>query len=135
MPNKKLFVSVPMKGRGDKDIEMSIDKMWKIAETIVGEDLDLIPTKIQGMIPDSSSKAIFCLGHAIKMMADADYVITVGGAWQYGGCEIEERVANHYGIPVMYVDMIYVCPDVVERERQLRENAVPVCDCGEVGFR
>lgn len=39
---KKLFVSVPMKGRTEEEIKASIQKMKKIAEICEGEDLELI---------------------------------------------------------------------------------------------
>lgn len=133
---KKLFVSVPMRGRNDKDIDASIDKMWDIAEAVTGEKLQLIDSMIDGMAPfDNRMAAVFYLGEAIKKMAEADYIITVKDAWEYAGCMIEQDVAHKYGIPVIYIDMAYVCPDVIEMDRKRRAEAVPVCECGEVGFR
>ena len=43
---KKLFVSVPMKGRTEKEIKESIQKMKKIAEIYEGEELELIDSYI-----------------------------------------------------------------------------------------
>ena len=39
---KKLFVSVPMKGRIEEEIKYSIAKMHRIAEAYEGEKLELI---------------------------------------------------------------------------------------------
>ena len=44
---KKLFVSVPMKGRTEEEIKASIQKMKKIAEIYEGEELELIDSYIE----------------------------------------------------------------------------------------
>ena len=44
---KKLFVSVPMKGRTEEEIKASIQKMKKIAEIYEGEELELIESYIE----------------------------------------------------------------------------------------
>lgn len=44
---KKLFVSVPMKGRTETEIKASIQKMKKIAEVYEGEELELIDSYLR----------------------------------------------------------------------------------------
>lgn len=44
---KKLFVSVPMKGRTEEEIKASIQKMKKIAEIYEGEELELIDSSLR----------------------------------------------------------------------------------------
>ena len=51
---KKLFVSVPMKGRTEEEIKASIQKMKKIAEIYEGEELELIDSYIEDNPPKDS---------------------------------------------------------------------------------
>ena len=44
---KKLFVSVPTKGRTEEEIKSSIQKMKKIAQICEGEELELIDSYIE----------------------------------------------------------------------------------------
>ena len=62
---KKLFVSVPMKGRKEEEIRKSIAKMHKIAEAIVGEELELIDSYIVDNPPKDSKEAVWFLGKSI----------------------------------------------------------------------
>lgn len=55
---KKLFVSVPMKGRTEKEIKVSIQKMKKIAEIYEGEELELIDSYIEDNPPKDSKEAV-----------------------------------------------------------------------------
>lgn len=50
---KKLFVSVPMRDRTEENIRKSIEKMHKIAEATVGEELELIDS----YVPENNSEA------------------------------------------------------------------------------
>lgn len=105
---KKLFVSVPMKGRTEENIKNSMEVMKIIAEAYAGEKLEMIDTWID-CIPDGVKDShIYCLGESIKKMADADYFIGVYPELDFGwfpGCYIEKEVADEYGIPIVMVDM------------------------------
>lgn len=59
---KKLFVSVPMKGRTEEEIKASIQKMKKIAEIYEGEELELIDSYIEDNPPKDSKEAVWYLG-------------------------------------------------------------------------
>ena len=67
---KKLFVSVPMKGRTETEIRESIEKMKKIAEIYEGEELEMIDTYINE-VPQNVNQSIWCLGESIKMLSEA----------------------------------------------------------------
>lgn len=56
---KKLFVSVPMKGRTEEEIKASIQKMKKIAEIYEGEELELIDSYIEDNPPKDSKEAVW----------------------------------------------------------------------------
>lgn len=121
---KKLFISVPMKGRTEKEIRASIEKMKKIAEVYEGEELELIDSYIEDNPPKDNNQAIWFLGEALKKLATADVFIGITNDWDWSGCYIEREVAGRYGIKHYSVD-----PEIViENYRDLMEkNSVKVC--------
>lgn len=94
---KKLFISVPMKGRTQEAIEYSMQKMKKIAEAVFEEELEVIETYNAG---NEGENPLVCLGQSIALMADADYFIGIleYGLPYYRGCAIEAMVAGQYDI-------------------------------------
>ena len=115
---KKLFISVPMKGRTEENIRTSIEKMHKIAETIFNKELEVIPSYIDDKPPKNSNEEIWYLGRSIQLMSEADYFIgTHICGRQYGGCRIEFMVANDYNIPMLVIgeeEARYIMPDLFE---------------------
>lgn len=115
---KKLFISVPMKGRTEENIRTSIEKMHKIAETIFDKELEVIPSYIDDNPPKNSNEEIWYLGRSIQLMSEADYFIgTHICCRQYGGCRIEFMVANGYNIPMLGIgekEARYIMPDLFE---------------------
>lgn len=100
---KKLFVSVPMSGRTESEIKASIAKMKKIAEVYAGEELELIDTYFPD-IPDGVKNAsAWCLGKSIQRLSEADIFIGIFQAWDWRGCNIENNVADAYGIKAYHV--------------------------------
>ena len=95
---KKLFVSVPMKGRTEGEIKKSIQKMKKIAEIYEGEELELIDSYIEDNPPKDSKEAVWYLGESLKKLAQADVFIGIDDSWDWNGCQIERDVAQRYGI-------------------------------------
>jgi hypothetical protein len=130
--NKKLFISVPMKGRTEENIRASIKKMHNLAEIIFDQELDVIPSYIEDRPPVDSKDAIWYLGESIKKMAYADYFIGVDGYSEYyKGIYIERQVACEYNIPRYFTSVDHVAPDA--KEIEIKEMALanaPKC-CGE----
>ena len=112
---KKLFISVPMKGRTDEAIKASIEKMHKIAEATVGEELEVIPSFIEGEPPKDAREGVWYLGKSIQMLAEADYMAITDLYYSFKGCEIENDVARSYGIKQIIASLEFVAPDVCER--------------------
>lgn len=112
---KKLFISVPMKGRTEEQIKASVEKMHKIAEATVGEPLEVIDSYIEVNPPKDSKEAVWYLGESIKKLSQADYMISIPPYPMYHGCVIEDMVAHHYGIPRISAPTKYVAPDVHEK--------------------
>lgn len=105
---KKLFVSVPMKGRTEEEIKASIQKMKKIAEIYEGEELELIDSYIEDNPPKDSKEAVWYLGESLKKLAQADVFIGIDDTWNWNGCYIEMETANRYGIKVYTILARYV---------------------------
>lgn len=105
---KKLFVSVPMKGRTEDEIKASIQKMKKIAEIYEGEELELIDSYIEDNPPKGSKEAIWFLGESIKKLAKADVFVGIQGHYEWSGCHVEFITAQAYGIKSYAIPESYV---------------------------
>lgn len=105
---KKLFVSVPMKGRTEEEIKTSIQKMKKIAEIYEEEELELIDSYIEDNPPKDNNQAIWFLGESLKKLAQADVFIGINEAWDWCGCYIEIETAKRYGIKIYMIPAEYV---------------------------
>lgn len=108
---KKLFVSVPMKGRTEEEIKASIQKMKKIAEIYEGEELELIDSYIEDNPPKNSKEAIWYLSESIKKLAQADVFIGIRESFDWNGCQIERETAEKYGIKAYAIPVRYVIDD------------------------
>ena len=105
---KKLFVSVPMKGRTKEEIKANIQKMKKIAEIYEGEELELIDSYIEDNPPKDNNQAIWFLGKSLEKLATADVFIGIEDTWNWNGCAIEYETARRYGIKSYRVNPIYI---------------------------
>ena len=123
---KKLFVSVPMKGRTEEEIKASIQKMKKIAEVYEGEELELIDSYIEDNPPQNKNQAVWYLGESIKKLAQADVFIGISDAWDWNGCYIETEVAAMYGIKSYRVPPIDVIDNYNAILNKLRQTTC--CD-------
>lgn len=108
---KKLFVSVPMKGRTEEEIKASIRKMKKIAEIYEGEELELIDSYIEDKPPKDSKEAVWFLGESLKKLARADVFIGIHEHYDWRGCHVEFITAQEYGIKTYIIPAGYVIED------------------------
>ena len=121
---KKLFVSVPMKGRTEEEIRKTIDKMKKIAEIYEGEELELIDSYIDDNPPKDNNQAIWFLGKSLEKLATADIFIGISEVWDWNGCQIESDVASRYGIKKYAIQPQYVIDNYDALVRSLH----PICN-------
>nr|DAK34514.1 MAG TPA: Blasticidin M [Bacteriophage sp.] len=121
---KKLFVSVPMKGRTEEEIKASIQKMKKIAEIYEGEELELIDSYIEDNPPKDSKEAVWYLGESLKKLAQADVFIGICESYDWNGCCIERETAEKYGIKAYMIPARYVIDDY----NVLLEKLYAVCN-------
>lgn len=122
---KKLFVSVPMKGRTEEEIKASIQKMKKIAEIYEGEELELIDSYIEDNPPKDNNQAIWFLGESLKKLVKADVFIGIDDSWDWNGCQIEKDVARRYGIKTYICRADYVINNYKSLIQSLNEFKRP----------
>ena len=121
---KKLFVSVPMKGRTEEEIKASIQKMKKIAEIYEGEELELIDSYIEDNPPKDSKEAVWYLGESLKKLAQADVFIGINEAYDWNDCYIERDTAQRYGVKTYIASARYVIDDY----SALVQKLYPACN-------
>ena len=121
---KKLFVSVPMKGRTEEEIRKTIDKMKKIAEIYEGEELELIDSYIDDNPPKDNNQAIWFLGKSLEKLATADIFIGISEVWDWNGCYVEQEVAHRYGIKSYRVNPRFIIDNYDALVRSLH----PICN-------
>lgn len=121
---KKLFVSVPMKGRTEEEIKASIQKMKKIAEIYEGEELELIDSYIEDNPPKDSKEAVWYLGESLKKLAQADVFIGIDEAYDWNDCYIERDTAQRYGIKTYIVSGRHV----IDNYNALLQKLFPACN-------
>ena len=119
---KKLFVSVPMKGRKKENIKRDIEKMHKIAEAVFGEELELLDSYIEENPPEGCNVPVWYLGKSVELIAQADYFIGIE-RWMeaFKGCEIERKVAVNYNIARFFINPVHLSPDILEIENYVQE--------------
>lgn len=89
----KIFVSQPMNGRRLLDMEAERTLARQHAEARYGDDIEVLDQRL----PIGGHSALYCLGHSIQIMAQADAVYFCGAWAASRGCIIEQACAEKYG--------------------------------------
>lgn len=98
--SKTIFISQPMGGRSDDEINAERRRVIEIARQQFG-DVDALETFFSDFGP--AAKTLDYLARSIEYLAKADVAIFAPG-WQAArGCRIEHQCALEYGILVMEV--------------------------------
>ncbi len=98
--SKVIFISQPMGGRSDDEINAERRRVIEIARQQFGE-VDALETFFSDFGP--AAKPLDYLARSIEFLAKADVAIFAPG-WQAArGCRIEHQCALEYGILVMEV--------------------------------
>lgn len=116
---KKLFVSVPMKGRTEEEIKASIQKMKKIAEAYEGEELELIDSYVEDNPPKGNHQSVWYLGKSLEKLSEADIFIGIEDDFDWSGCYIEGITAYRYHIKSYHVPV----DCVIRNYREVHKNA------------
>ncbi len=113
IPEHKLFISCPMKGRTEENIKKSFEVMQRIAEAYTGETLEVV-NPYEPKTFESDANRIRSLSDSIRLMAEADYFITFENYFDYRGCSVENQVAALYGLKRVLAMTKLAEPDVLD---------------------
>ena len=116
----KVFISIPMSGRSDKDVSAEIEQIKKIFMTYIsdtnpGETIEFVDNLDNDVDPsrcvDLVTEPLLYLGEAIRKMAFCDAVIFSPGHHKARGCKIEHEIALRYGLDYyhLYTDYETKC--------------------------
>ena len=133
---KKVFVSIPLKGRTKEEIQDSLDKIKAAVEGLLDTEVELLHQDPKD-IPDfgggeDADDNLEFLSKDIELMADADYFVTIEDNWDYRHCYIEEDIFRKYKNAnkgweenkenMFKFSMNIVAPDVYKKERELMKK-------------
>jgi hypothetical protein len=96
---KKLFISQPMRGRGDQNILEERQSLINQARLMLGEEVDVLDSFFQDAPHDANP--LWFLGKSIQLLSKADVAIFAEGWEEARGCRIEHECAAEYGIKVI----------------------------------
>ena len=123
IPEHKLFISCPTKNRTEEDIKKSFEVLQRTAEAYTGETLKVVNPYVQKAF-ESDADRIRSIGNSVKLMADADYFITIEKYWEDTECSVEDLIAGRYGMKRMLAMTEFAAPDVLDKKQEM----IPVCE-------
>lgn len=96
---KRLFISQPMRGKNNEEIEVERYKATEVASKQLNENVEVIDS----FFKDSPvlTNPLLCLAKSIELLSTADAVYFADGWEQARGCRIKRLCAEEYSIPVI----------------------------------
>lgn len=96
---KKLFISQPMRGKTNEEIEAVRAAAIKSAKEFLKEDVEVIDSFFKDAPVDA--KPLWFLGKSLELLSTADVAYFAKGWEDMRGCRIEHTCAVEYGIDVI----------------------------------
>jgi hypothetical protein len=98
----KVFISQPMRGKTDKQIEKERERAvncvrWHFGETMV----EVLDTFFKGF---DGNRLEFLGKSVMEGIAKADIAVFIGNWQNYYGCRCEHFIAAQYKVPCFYVN-------------------------------
>lgn len=103
---KKVFISLPMKDKTKREIEIMLSYLKNKAMLELGDDVEFINTMIEDKPPYATKKeAIWYLGQSIDLLSKCDLFVCLKEIDnKYNGCIIEKEIAKRYGLKIIEVE-------------------------------
>lgn len=119
----KIFLSVPFRGRKEKDILFTIDAMTSFIKNTARETNDKREIIIvhnystNDISPKGSVHSLWNLGNAMQKISLVNQVVYVNNVSpRYRGCEYEKLLAGDYDIPLFGIgSLATMCPDLCDK--------------------
>lgn len=96
----KVFISQPMNGYTDKEIETSRINCERIANHRLDSEITVIDSFFKNAPHEAAP--LWFLSKSIELLSTADAVVFAKGWEKARGCRIEHECAVAYGIPCVY---------------------------------
>ena len=106
MTKKKVFISLPMSGKKEREI---LEDRKKILEhmthfAIYEDNIEVINTYIKDEPPEDSNVRLWYLGKTVELLAQADIVVFAKDWAKARGCRVERECAKIYHVPTIVID-------------------------------
>ncbi len=102
LPTVRLFISQPMRGKTDEEIEHEREAMIAVAKAVYAGRgvVEVIDSFFKdGLdVPDDAQAPLFHLGKSLELLATADVAIFAKDWREARGCRIEHECADGYGL-------------------------------------
>lgn len=98
---KKVFISQPMNGKTQEEIQKERREAIKTLQKIGGygvDDIQIIDSIVAEEAPQDDNIALWYLSKSIEFLAQADIALFARGWEQARGCKIEYLCAKEYGL-------------------------------------
>lgn len=93
----RIFVSQPMKGLANEQIEAERARIISVLTELYENDIEVIESFFKDAPVDA--EPLWFLGESIKLLSTADVAFFARGWDKARGCRIEHLCAEEYGIP------------------------------------
>lgn len=95
----KVFISQPMDGKSDEEIQKIKDVASAMIKDIFGdENIEIIDSFIKNSPPKGLNVPVWYLSNSILLMSNADLVYFAEGWKKSRGCVIENAIAIAYNL-------------------------------------
>lgn len=102
LPTVRLFISQPMRGKSDEEIESEREDLIAIAKAVYAGrgEVEVIDSFFKGGldVPADAKAPLYHLGKSLELLATADVVIFAERWRDARGCRIEHECAKQYGV-------------------------------------
>ncbi len=102
LPTVRLFISQPMRGKSDEEIESEREDLIAIAKAVYAGrgEVEVIDSFFKGGldVPASAKAPLYYLSKSLELLATADVAIFAEDWREARGCRIEHECADGYGV-------------------------------------
>ena len=102
LPTVRLFISQPMRGKSDEEIESEREDLIAIAKAVYAGrgEVEVIDSFFKGGLdaPAGAKAPLYYLSKSLELLATADVAIFAEDWREARGCRIEHECADGYGV-------------------------------------
>lgn len=105
LPTVRLFISQPMRGKSDEEIESEREDLIAIAKAVYAGrgEVEVIDSFFKGGldVPAGAKAPLYYLSKSLELLATADVAIFAEDWREARGCRIEHECADGYGVAMI----------------------------------